>query len=162
MKIEKTIHPFEPVFDKNSKILILGSMPSPKSREVGFYYGHKQNRFWKVLSALFDEENLDDIEFKKEFLLRHNIALWDVIKSCKIAGANDNSIKDVKVNDFSLILKNAKIKAIFTLGTAATKYLKKFTNLTSIQLPSTSPANCATSFENLCQQFSIILHYLDN
>ena len=160
--IEKIVHPFAPVFDANSKILILGSMPSPKSRENGFYYGHKQNRFWRVLSALFNEPILDDINSKTQFLLRHNIALWDVIESCKIVGASDNSIKDVKVNDLRVILSKTKIVAIFTLGTAATKYLKKYTNLTSIQLPSTSPANCAISFEKLCDEFKIILKFLRN
>lgn len=160
--IEKIVHPFAPIYDANSKILILGSMPSPKSRENGFYYGHKQNRFWRVLSALFNEPILDDINNKTQFLLRHNLALWDVIKSCKIVGASDNSIKDVKVNDFSVILSRTKIVAIFTLGTAATKYLKKYTNLTSIQLPSTSPANCAISFEKLCDEFKIILKFLKN
>ena len=160
--IEKIVHPFAPVFDANSKILILGSMPSPKSRENGFYYGHKQNRFWRVLSTLFNEPIVDDITSKMQFLLRHNIALWDVIKSCKIEGASDNSIKDVKVNDFSVILSRTKIVAIFTLGTAATKYLKKYTNLTSIQLPSTSPANSAISFEKLCDEFKIILKFLKN
>lgn len=158
--MEKVIHPFAPVFDAQSKILILGSMPSPKSRENGFYYGHKQNRFWKVLSAIFNEQIADDIESKKQFLLSHHIALWDVLRSCKIAGAADNSIKDVKVNDFNLILKAANIKAIFTLGNAATDYLKKYTNLTSIYLPSTSPANCAVPFEELCEKFKIILKYL--
>ncbi len=160
--IEKIVHPFAPVFDANSKILILGSMPSPKSRENGFYYGHKQNRFWRVLSALFNEPILDDINSKTQFLLRHNIALWDVIESCKIVGASDNSIKDVKVNDLRVILSKTKIVAIFTLGTAATKYLKKYTNLNSIKLPSTSPANCAISFEKLCDEFKIILKFLRN
>ena len=160
--IEKIVHPFAPVFDANSKILILGSMPSPKSRENGFYYGHKQNRFWRVLSALFNEPILDDTNSKTQFLLRHNIALWDVIESCKIVGASDNSIKDVKVNDLRVILSKTKIVAIFTLGTAATKYLKKYTNLNSIKLPSTSPANCAISFEKLCDEFKIILKFLRN
>lgn len=158
--MEKVIHPFAPVFNEHSKILILGSMPSPKSREEGFYYAHKQNRFWKVLSTIFNEPISDDIEDKKQFLLRHNIALWDVIKSCKIVGAADNSIKEVKVNDFDLILNAANIKAIFTLGTAATNYFKKYTNLTSIYLPSTSPANCAIPFCKLCDEFKIILKFL--
>ena len=155
------VHPFDPVFDKNSKILIWGSMPSPKSREIGFYFGHKQNRFWNVLSAIFNEPIIDDIKFKKQFLLRHNIALWDVVKSCSICGAKDSSIANVKVNDFNKILSTGNIKAIFTLGNTATKYFKKYTNLSCIQLPSTSPANCAISFEKLCNKFKIILEFLN-
>ena len=157
---EKVIHPFAPIFDKQSKILILGSLPSPASRQQGFYFGHKQNRFWKILSTLFNEEILD-IESKKQFLLKHNIALWDVVKSCDIVGASDASIKNVQVNDFNIILKLADIKAIFTLGKTATKLFKKYTNLNCIELPSTSPANCAIPFEELLNQFKIILNYVN-
>lgn len=157
---ENLIHPFKPVFNKNSKILILGSMPSPVSRQVGFYFGHPQNRFWKVMSALFNEEIAPDTQSKIKFLKKHNIALWDVVESCSISGSSDASIKNVKINDFNLILNCTHIKAIFTLGNSATTLFRKNTNLTCIALPSTSPANCAITFDELLNKFKIILNYL--
>lgn len=157
---ENIAHPFAPIFNEQSKILILGSLPSPASRQQGFYFGHKQNRFWKILSTLFNEE-IFDIESKKQFLLKHNIALWDVVKSCEIVGASDSTIKNVQVNDFDIILNSANIKAIFTLGKTATKLFKKYTNLDCIELPSTSPANCAIPFEELLNKFKIILNFVN-
>lgn len=159
-KLETITHPFEPIFDRFSKVLVLGSMPSPKSREVGFYFGHPKNRFWKVLSKIFNEDVPSNNERRKEFLLKHNIALWDVVKSCKISGASDASIKSAKANDFNFILKQADIKAIFTLGKTATKLFKNLTNLDCIPLPSTSPANCAIPFDTLVEEFLILLKYL--
>lgn len=146
-------HTFEPIYDSESKILILGTFPSVKSRENNFYYGHPQNRFWKVLAAIFDEEIPQTVDEKKDLLLRHNIAVWDVIGSCTIAGSSDSSIKDVVVNDFSDILKNSKIDTIYVNGTKAFelyhKYAQEKTGIPAIKLPSTSPANAAWSLERL-------------
>ncbi len=154
------IHPFKPVFDENSKILILGSFPSPASREVNFYFGHKQNRFWRVLSDLFDEKIADDINSKTQFLLNQHIALWDVVYSCEITKAADSKIKNVTVNDFSKIFNKTGNIPVFTLGNTATKLYKKHTGEDSIKLPSTSPANCKLSYNELLKAFSIILNYL--
>lgn len=162
MDISTEVHNIEPVFDKNSRILILGSFPSVKSREVKFFYGHPQNRFWRVLSALFKEECPVTVEEKKSLLLSNKIALWDVIKSCKITGSSDSSIKDVVPNDFTKILKTADIKAVFTNGTTAYNLYKKYcdTGLEAVKLPSTSPANAAFSLERLTQEWKIILDIL--
>ena len=146
-------HPIAPVFDNNSKILILGSFPSVKSRESGFFYGHPRNRFWQVLAAVLDSEVPQTIEEKKNFLLSNNIAVWDVIASCEIKGSADSSIRDVVPNDLSVILNNAPIDEIFVNGKAAEGYYVKYTEKTAgrkaICLPSTSPANAAWSLEKL-------------
>ncbi len=146
-------HPIAPVYDNNSKILILGSFPSVKSREAGFFYGHPRNRFWQVLAAVFDSRVPQTIEEKKSFLLSYNIAVWDVIASCEIKGSADSSIRDVTPNDLSVILKNAPIEKIFVNGKAAEGYYVKYTEKTTGQkaicLPSTSPANAAWSLEKL-------------
>ncbi len=160
MKETKVIHPFPPIFDQNSKILILGSMPSPKSREIGMYYAHPKNRFWKILSIVLNDDFPLSNEDKKAFLLKHNIAVWDVLKSCEIVGASDSSIRNPKVNNFNLIFNNCKISAVFTLGKTATKIYKSMTGNDSIYLPSTSPANCAIKDEELIKNFEIILKYL--
>ena len=112
-------HEFGPVYNEKSKILILGSFPSVKSREIQFYYGHPQNRFWKVLAHILDEEVPQTIDEKKALLLENQIALWDVIESCSIIGSSDTSIKDVVVNDFSKILAESEIEKIFVNGTKA-------------------------------------------
>ena len=147
------IHPIEPIYDKKSNILILGSFPSVKSREEGFFYGHKQNRFWKVISVVFEEEEPKTIEEKKALLLRNKIALWDVIQSCDIVGSSDSSITKVVPNDLSLILNTADIKAIYFNGKTALKYYEKYTEPVikrpAICLPSTSPANAAWNMEKL-------------
>lgn len=161
MEKENLTHPFPPVYNKFSKVLLLGSFPSPKSREVNFYFGHKQNRFWKVLSSIFNCAEPISIKEKTEFLLSHNLALWDVVKSCEIVGAKDESITNATANDFDLIFKSCNIKAVFTIGKTATKLYKTLTGKNSIFLPSTSPANCATSFEKLKSEFSVILNYLN-
>lgn len=148
-------HEFGPVYDERSEILILGSFPSVKSREVQFYYGHPQNRFWKVLSYILKTEIPQTIEEKKNMLLEHHIALWDVIESCSIIGSSDTSIKDVVVNDFSAILAGSQIKKIYVNGTKAYdlyhKYAEKQTGIKAIKLPSTSPANAAWKLERLCE-----------
>lgn len=162
-KIQKVHHELNPVYNSESKILILGSIPSPKSREIGFYYSHPQNKFWKVLSAIFNTKIPDDINSKREFLLNNHIALWDVIDSCDIIGASDSSIKNIKVNDINRILKNSNIKTIFTTGKKADNLYMKYcypkTKIKSIYLPSTSPANCANyTFEDLVEKYKVILN----
>ena len=121
----RVFHELEPIFNLNSKILILGSLPSVKSREVKFYYGHPQNRFWRVLEALYDVE-LKSIESKRKFLIENNIALWDVISSCEIQGSSDSSIKDVEVNDIEWIIKNSQVTKIYANGKKAEEYYNKF------------------------------------
>lgn len=154
------IHPIQPVYDKDSEVLILGSFPSVKSREEGFFYGHPQNRFWKVTASVFDEEPPRTTEKKKDFLIRNHIALWDVIGSCDIDGSSDSSIRNVKVNDISKILTTADIKAIYLNGKKAyhlyQQYLEPTINREGICLPSTSPANAAWRLERLKQAWSVI------
>ena len=119
-------HPIPPFYDENSKILILGSFPSVKSREQMFFYGHPQNRFWKVVAAVFDHDVPETITEKKDFLKRNNIAMWDVIGACEIEGSADSTIKDVVPNDLSLILDTADIRAIFVNGRTAEKYFNRY------------------------------------
>lgn len=153
-------HPISPLYNENSKILILGSFPSVKSREQMFFYGHPQNRFWKVTSAVMDCPVPQTVEEKKSFLLSNNIAVWDVIASCEITGSSDSSIKNVTVNDFSPIFDTANIQKIFTNGKTSekyfNKYLKPILNRDSICLPSTSPANAAWSLERLIEAWKVI------
>ena len=157
-------HEFGPFYDKDSKVLILGSIPSPKSREQGFYYGHPQNRFWKVLADVLDEEIPETVEQRKKMLAKHHIALWDVLDSCEIKGASDTSIKDPVANDMNVILSKAGIRAIFTTGAKADELYKKMCypicGVSSIRLPSTSPANCGYKYENLKEAYSQILEYI--
>lgn len=164
MKSERIIHAFDPVFDSESRILILGTMPSPKSRELGFYYSHPRNRFWPVLAKIFGEDVPETPEKKADFCLRHKIALWDVLRECDIEGASDSSIKNAVPNDLSVILNSADIKAVFTTGAAAArlykKYLEQETGIAAISLPSTSPANAKTGVEKLIENYKIILEYL--
>ena len=151
------IHTIRPVYDKDSKILVLGSFPSVKSRETLFFYGHPQNRFWKVIAAVTGGEVPVSVEEKKALLLRNGIALWDVIASCDIAGSSDSSIRNVTPNDFTPILREAKIKQIFTNGSTAYKlFLKYNKDKTAIKLPSTSPANAAASLERLIDEWSVL------
>lgn len=153
-------HPIAPVFDKESRVLILGSFPSVKSREAMFFYGHPQNRFWKVIATVCNEELPDTIEEKKALLLRNHIAVWDVIASCDIEGSSDSSIKNVKANDLSVILDNARIRAIYVNGKTAEKYYKKYIekqiNRKALCLPSTSPANAAWNIERLTEEWRVI------
>lgn len=155
------VHEIPPLFDERSRVLILGSFPSPKSRASGFYYGHPQNRFWRVLSAVLEEPFPQTIDEKKEMLLRRKIALWDVIERCDITGAGDNTIKNAVPNDFDTIEKKARIKVVFTTGRTATELYKKFTGKESRMLPSPSPANCATSIEKLIESYKEIIPYLE-
>ena len=147
------LHPFPPLYDENSKVLILGSFPSVKSREQMFFYGHPQNRFWRVLAAVFVSGTPQTIAEKRRFLLSHGIALWDVIASCEITGSADSSIKNVIANDLSPILAAADIRQIFVNGKTAEKFYRKYTEpvigRAAICLPSTSPANAAWSMERL-------------
>ncbi len=154
------VHPFPPLYDENSQILILGSFPSVKSREAMFFYGHPQNRFWKVTSQIFGAPVPETIDEKKKFLLSNKIALWDVIASCEIKGSSDSSIKNVVPNDLSEIFKKADIKHIFVNGKTAEKYYNKYTKDTvgkaAVCLPSTSPANAAWTVERLAKAWEII------
>lgn len=148
-------HDFEPVFDENSKVLILGTFPSVKSRENQFYYGHPQNRFWKVIAGLTESEVPQTIEEKKKLLLEHGIAIWDVIESCDIIGSSDSSIKNVVPADIERVVANSKIQNIYANGGTAKKlyekYSQKKTGREIIGLPSTSPANAAYSLERLLE-----------
>ena len=148
-------HPFPPLYDKNSRVLILGSFPSVKSREMMFFYGHPQNRFWKVVASIFDEEIPNSIEEKKKLILGNHLALWDVIAECEIVGSSDASIKNARANDLSEILDNAPIRKIIVNGKTAerlyTKYIEPVTGIKAVVLPSTSPANAAWSLERLIE-----------
>lgn len=148
-------HDFEPVFDENSKVLILGTFPSVKSRENQLYYGHPQNRFWKVIAGLTESEVPQTIEEKKKLLLEHGIAIWDVIESCDIIGSSDSSIKNVVPADIERVVANSKIQNIYANGGTAKKlyekYSQKKTGREIIGLPSTSPANAAYSLERLLE-----------
>lgn len=155
-------HPFPPFFDENSRILILGSFPSVKSREQMFFYGHPQNRFWRVISAVFERPIPETIEEKLRFLSSTQIALWDVLASCDITGSSDVSIKNAVANDISIILENTDIKQIFVNGKAADKYYNKYirnvVGREAICLPSTSPANAVWTLDKLTEAWrSIIL-----
>lgn len=150
-------HTIKPVYDENSRILILGSFPSVKSREAKFFYGHKQNRFWKVISAVMGCECPNTVEEKKAMLLQNNIAVWDVIKSCDIDGSSDSSISNVTPNDITEILLNTQVKRIFTNGNTAYALFKHYNpDLDVYKLPSTSPANAAFSLERLINEWQII------
>ena len=154
------IHEIPPVYNKNSEILILGSFPSVKSREGQFFYHHKQNRFWKVLSAVVNDVLPETIDEKKEFLLRNHIAVWDVIASCDIEGSRDSSIKNAIPNNFTDILKAAPIRQIYTNGGTAYKlyhkYCEKMTGIKAVKLPSTSPANASYSLDRLIGEWNVI------
>lgn len=161
MEYQSLKHTFDPVFDAESKILILGSFPSVKSRENNFFYGHPQNRFWKVMANVLDWNVPTTIEEKREMLLNNYVAVWDVIASCSIVGSSDTSIKDVVVNDFSRILENSKVERIYVNGGKAYelyhKYAEKVTGIQAVKLPSTSPANAAWSLEKLTKTWKEII-----
>ena len=157
-------HEFDAFFDKDSRVLILGTIPSPKSREQGFYYGHPQNRFWKVLADVLGEEFPQTVEERKGFLKRNHIALWDVLESCEIKGASDVSIRNARPNDMNRILQEADIRAIFATGAKAAQLYKKLCfpecGVEAVRLPSTSPANCGCSYEKLREAYSQICDYV--
>lgn len=144
-------HTLKPVYTRNSKVLILGSMPSVSSRKLGFYYAHPQNRFWKTLEQVYQEKIGSSKEEKIAFLKKHNIALFDVLQSCDISNSSDQSIKNPIVNDFTFLLENTDIKVIFTTGKKAYELYKKYcypsTHIEAIPLPSTSPLYCPKEIE---------------
>lgn len=161
---EKIDHPFGPLYDASSRILILGSFPSVKSREQNFFYGHPQNRFWRVVSELLDETMPQTIPEKRKMLLSHHIALWDTIASCTVTGSSDASIKDVVPNDLSKILEEADIRQIYCNGATSwslyEKYIRPVTGRSAVKLPSTSPANAAWSIARLEEAWKVILEEL--
>lgn len=156
-------HEFPPVFDGDSKVLILGTIPSPKSREQGFYYMHPQNRFWKMLSAVLNESVPDSIEGRRALCLKHGIALWDVLESCEIRGAEDSSISNAVPNDLRQIIGNSPIKQIFTTGKKAHALFKRFFPelAEDICLPSTSPANRTISEADMLEQYKRIADFIN-
>lgn len=160
---QQIVHPLAPVWNSESKILILGTMPSPKSREESFYYAHPRNRFWQIMSKLFDQE-LTSVQQKTDFLLNNHIALWDVLYSCDIISAADSTIKNPVANDISGIIKKSSISAVFTTGSTAfrlyNQLLRDNTGIDAVCLPSTSPANARMSFDELLDAYSVILRFI--
>ena len=162
----KVVHPLKPVYNSESKVLILGSFPSIKSRENNFYYGNPKNRFWSTLEKVFKEDIGSSNQDREKFLLTHKIALFDVVYSCNITASSDSSIKDVIPNDIKKIVDESKIEAIFTTGTKAyslyNKYLLKDVGIEGFKLPSPSPANCKRGIEEvLVNSYNKIKEYLD-
>ena len=158
-------HEFDAFFDKDSRVLILGTIPSPKSREQGFYYGHPQNRFWKVLADVLGEEFRQTVEERKRFLKRNHIALWDVLHACRIEGAGDSTIRDPVPNDIAGLLEKSAVRAVFTTGKKAAGLYRRLclpsTGLPAFYLPSPSPANCrGCTKETLIKDYQILLEYL--
>lgn len=158
--VEHVCHGFDPVWNADSRVLILGTMPSPKSRENGFYYGHPRNRFWKVMAAVLGKPVPETVGEKKSFLLENGIALWDVLSECDIRGASDASIENPVPNDIGSIVGRSRIKKIYATGAAAARLYaglcEKDTGIPAVRLPSTSPANAACSFETLCEEYGQI------
>lgn len=158
-------HPIPPLYDDHSRVLILGSFPSPKSREARFFYGHPQNRFWKILASLFEVKTPSTIEEKSKLAHENHLALWDVLASCEIIGADDNSIRNPQPNPIQEILVKAPIQAIFTTGRKSSELFKQLLqpelSITAQYLPSPSPANCAMPLSDLVDAYRIILPYLD-
>lgn len=160
MEHTAVLHPLPPVWNSHSQVLLLGTMPSPKSREAGFYYAHPQNRFWRVLSGVFEEPIGEDSASRTEFLLRHGVALWDVLCRCEIAGAGDQSIRRPEPNDLLPLLYRSEIKAVFTTGAKAGQLYQRLclphTGIPAAVLPSTSPANCRSSMESLLSAYRVL------
>ena len=163
MKTETLVHPIPPFFGGKPRILILGSFPSVKSRESGFYYGHPKNRFWALIARLCGEETPISVEEKKALLERHGIALWDVISSCTLSGSADSSIKNAVTSDIAPMIEKYGIAAVFTNGKKAHElYVKRIlesTGVTDVCLPSTSPANASYGFDRLIKEWSVIKKY---
>ena len=153
-------HPIPPVWDERSRVLILGSFPSVKSREAAFFYGHPQNRFWKVLAAVLGTSVPETVEQKRALLLENGIALWDVVASCEVTGSSDSSIKNVVPNDLTPILSAGRVQKIYVNGKTAQRYYDRYlraaTGIEVVCLPSTSPANAAWSLERLTQAWRVI------
>lgn len=160
---EHVIHPIPPLYDSESRILILGSFPSVKSREAQFFYGHPQNRFWRVVSAVTGFECPSTVEEKKAFLHSAHIAAWDVIQSCDITGSSDSSIKNAVPNDLTEIFACADIRAVFANGTMSYNMYRRCnkSGRDIIKLPSTSPANAAYSLDRLIAEWSVIKEWLE-
>ena len=160
MKAEQIVHPIPPLYDAQSRILILGSFPSIKSREAMFFYGHPQNRFWPLLARLLKEQAPTSIEEKRALALRHHIALWDSIRSCTIIGSSDSSVRDVVPNDLSVILDHSEVGRIYCNGALShkmyMKYIYSATGIEAVKLPSTSPANAAYSMDRLEKEWRVI------
>ena len=150
-------HNIPPVFDKHSEILILGSFPSVKSREMQFFYGHSQNRFWKVIATIYDYPVPSDIPSKKKLLLDNRIALWDVIGSCEINGSSDSSIRNAVPNDIAALVEKTGISRIFANGATSYNMYNRFcrdsVGIDAVKLPSTSPANAAYSLDRLVSEW---------
>ncbi|MBQ1351002.1 MAG: DNA-deoxyinosine glycosylase [Ruminococcus sp.] len=158
---ERILHPFPPLFDSESRTLILGSFPSVKSREAMFFYGHPQNRFWRLTALLCHEDTPQTIEEKSSLILRHHLALWDSIQSCTITGSSDSSVRDVVPNDLRVIFDNSKTERVFCNGALSHKMYMKYiypqTGIAAVKLPSTSPANAAYSLERLAESWRVIM-----
>lgn len=154
------VHGFEPVFDENSRVLILGSLPSVKSRENGFYYGHPQNRFWRVTAAVFGESVPQTVEEKRKMMLRNRAAIWDVVSECDITGSSDASIRNVIPTDIASLLKKTAIRSVFTNGGTADRIYRRYqlplTGIEAVKLPSTSPANAAWQLDSLTEAWRVI------
>jgi hypoxanthine-DNA glycosylase len=163
---QSVIHPWGPLFNPASRVLILGTMPSPRSREEGFYYAHPRNQFWPVMGRVLEEEMPESKDEKKSLMLRRHIALWDVLRACTIRGADDASIRDAEPNDIGGLIEKTAVRAVFTTGRTATalyqRYCEKKTSIKARYLPSTSPANCRYyTFEDLVGAYRAILPYIN-
>ncbi|MGN0071132.1 MAG: DNA-deoxyinosine glycosylase [Atopobiaceae bacterium] len=165
METETIVHPLAPIVPEDARVLILGSLPSPKSREAGMYYANPQNRFWPVLAGLWDEAVPLENDERIAFCSRHHIALWDVIHRCRIRGASDASITDVEPNDIAGLLAGTKICAVFTTGTRAhalyRRYMEKKTGMPAAALPSTSPANARMRLPDLLSAYAPVREAAD-
>ncbi|MBO7384852.1 MAG: DNA-deoxyinosine glycosylase [Clostridia bacterium] len=153
-------HPFPPIYAPDSRVLILGTFPSVRSRETGFYYGHKQNRFWHVMACLFEERVPVTDEEKKALLLRHGIALWDVLRECDITGSSDASIRRAVPNDIRALIEQTRIQSVYTNGKKAHEMYLRYAfgslGIQDICLPSTSPANARTDLNGLISAWQVI------
>lgn len=161
MNLQTVFHTISPLYDSHSRVLLLGSIPSPKSREAGFYYAHPQNRFWRVLAAVLGEEVPQTIEEKRAMCLKHHVALWDTIARCDIEGASDLSIRNAVPNDIGKLVRESEITRIFAAGAKSAELYRKLIepqlHIPITQLPSTSPANAAWSLERLIEAYRVIL-----
>lgn len=161
MNLQTVVHTIPPLYDSYSRVLLLGSIPSPKSREIGFFYGHPQNRFWRVLAAVLGEDVPQTIEEKRAMCLGHHVALWDTIARCDIAGASDTSIRNAVPNDIGKLVRESEITRIFATGGKSADLYRKLIepqlHIPITQLPSTSPANAAWSLERLIEAYRVIL-----
>ena len=161
MNLQTVVHTIPPLYDSHSRVLLLGSIPSPKSREIGFFYGHPQNRFWRVLAAVLGEPVPQSIEEKRAMCLKHHVALWDTIARCDIAGASDLGIRDAEPNDIGKLVRESEITRIFATGGKSAELYRKLIepqlHIPITQLPSTSPANAAWSLDRLIEAYRVIL-----